>query len=287
MSGWRDLAMEKELCVEGLDRPAAGRAFAHLARYLRKPLPEIAKVYWEQKRTSDVQAQLQAARGQSDSEVNRYYAETPQYLYELSYWEATKDKQKWFEVLRQVCRRSNRRQVLDFGGGVGGLTLALRRGGISCDHLDVPGNTLSYAAWRFEQERFPVQTLKADEPFPREGYDAVFAWDVFEHLYDLEKTLRQIRELLRSGGWLVSKSTFAESEQHHIHLEKNRIYDDIRVWNGLLERQGFDFVGQLKPGPLSRLLEKTLGWHRPLGIRIVNKLKHGGNFLIHEKRRNS
>ena len=93
MSGWRDLAMEKELCVEGLDRQAAGRTFAHLTRYLRKPLPEIAQAYWEQKRTSDVQAQLQAARGQSNSEVNRYYAETPQYLYELSYWEATKDKQ--------------------------------------------------------------------------------------------------------------------------------------------------------------------------------------------------
>ncbi len=285
MSRWRDREMEKELCVEGLDRPAAERAFAHLTRYLRKPLPEIAAAYWEQKKSADVRAQLQAAGGQSTLEVNRYYAETPQYLYELSYWEATRDKQKWFEVLRQACRKSNRRQALDFGGGVGGLTLALRRGGISCDHLDVPGNTLSYAGWRFEQERFPVQVLKAGETLPRERYDAVFAWDVFEHLYDLESTLGQIRELLRPGGWLVSKSTFSESQQHHIHLEKNRIYDDIRVWNQLLDRQGFDFIGQLKPGPVSRILEKTVGWHRPLGIRIARKLKHGGNFLIHEKRR--
>ncbi len=284
MSGWRDLELEKELCVEGLDEPAGRRAFTHLSRYLQKPLPEIAATYWQQKKTADVQAQRRAAQGQSDSEVNRYYEETPQYLYELSYWEATRDKQKWFEVLRKACQKSNRRRVLDFGGGVGGLTLTLRRGGILCDHLDVTGNTFSYAAWRFEQEHFPVQMWRAGEPLPRENYDAVFAWDVFEHLYDLENTLDRIHGLLRPGGWLVSKSTFSESEQHHIHLEKNRIYDDIRVWNRLLDTKGFDYVGQLKPGPISRILEKSFGWHHPLGIRIVPKLKHGGNFLIHEKR---
>jgi len=282
--GWRDLELEKELCVEGLDPSAAGRAFTHLAGYLKKPLPKIAATYWEQKKSSDVQAQRRAAQGRSDSEVNRYYEETPQYLYELSYWEATRDKQKWFEVLRKTCRKSDRRRVLDFGGGVGGLTLALRRGGIACDHLDVPGNTFSYASWRFGQEGYPVRMWKAGEPLPREEYDAVFAWDVFEHLVDLENTLDRIRGLLRPGGWLVSKSTFSESEQHPIHLEKNRIYDDIRVWNRLLDAKGFAYVGQLKPGPISRILEKTFGWHRPLGIRIVPKLKHGGNFLIHEKR---
>ena len=285
MNSWRDLELEKELCVKGLDGPAAERAFAHLTRYLVKPLPEVAAAYWNHKRDGDVQAQRQAAQGRSDSEVNRYYEETSQYLYELSYWEATRDKQKWFEVLRKACRKFNRLNVLDFGGGVGGLTLALRRGGIACDHLDVAGNTLTYAAWRFGQEGFPVRTWKAGEPLPREAYDAVFAWDVFEHLYELENALDRIRDLLRPGGWLVSKSTFSESEQHHIHLEKNRIYDDIRVWNRLLDGQGFDYIGQLKPDPVSRLLEKSFGWHRPLGVRIVPRLKHGGNFLVHEKRR--
>lgn len=285
MSGWRDLEMEKELNVNGLDARAAQQAFDHLTRYFRQPLPEIASAYWESKRTSDVQAQRQAAAGKSDEEVNTYYAETGQYLYELSYWEATKDKQKWFEVLRRVCRRAGLKKVLDFGGGVGGLTLALRGGGIDCDHLDVPGNTLTYASWRFTQAGFPARTWKATEPVPQETYDAVFAWDVFEHLYDLDSAIGRIRGLLKPGGWLVSKSTFAESEQHHIHLEKNRIYNDIKVWNQLLSKHGFEYVGQLKPGPVSRLLEKTVGWHRPFGIRVVPRLKHGGNFLIHRKRR--
>ena len=285
MTGWRDLEMEKELQVEGLDERGAQRAFGHLTQYLKKPLPEIAAAYWEWKRTADVQAQRKAAAGKSDEEVNLYYSETGQYLYELSYWEATRDKQKWFEVLRQACRKMGRKKVLDFGGGVGGLTLALRAGEIDCDHLDVPGNTLTYAGWRFAQAGFPARAWEATGPLPKETYDAVFAWDVFEHLYDLENALGRIRGLLRPGGWLVSKSTFAESEQHHIHLKKNRIYNDIRVWNSLLDKQGFDYVGQLKPGRVSRLLEKTFGWHRPLGIRIDPKLKHGGNFLVHEKRR--
>jgi 2-polyprenyl-3-methyl-5-hydroxy-6-metoxy-1,4-benzoquinol methylase len=283
--GWRDPELEKELCVDGLDGSAARRVFDHLTRYLQKELPEIAASYWEKKKGSDAQAQLQAVQASSRAELDRYYQETPLYLYELSYWEATRDKQKWFEVLRKACRQSHRQKVLDFGGGVGGLTLSLRQAGIACDHLDVPGRTRAYAAWRFDQGPFQVRVWSAGEPLPREAYDAAIAWDVFEHLVDLEKTLGQIRDLLRPGGWLLSKSTFAESEQHHIHLEKNRIYNDIRVWNHLLDEQGFDYVGQLKSGRISRLLEKTFGWHHPLGIRIVPKLKHGGNFLIHKKRR--
>ncbi|MDO8730221.1 MAG: class I SAM-dependent methyltransferase, partial [Candidatus Omnitrophota bacterium] len=255
MSGWRDLEMEKELQVNGLDERAARRAFGQLTKYFKKPLPEIAAAYWERKKTADVQAQRKAAAGKSDEEVNLYYAETGQYLYELSYWEATRDKQKWFEVLRQACRKMGRKKVLDFGGGVGGLTLALRSGGVDCDHLDVPGNTLTYAGWRFAQAGFPARAWEATGPLPKETYDAVFAWDVFEHLYDLESALDRIRGLLKPGGWLLSKSTFAESEQHHIHLEKNRIYNDIRVWNSLLDKQGFNYVGQLKPGRVSRLLE--------------------------------
>lgn len=284
-TAWRDTDLEKELCVEGLDPAAAGQAFGHLSRYLQQPVPEIASAYWRQRRTSDVEAQRRAAQGRSDEEVNRYYQETPQYLYELSYWEATKDKQKWFEVLRQACRKTGRRKVLDFGGGVGGLTLALRSAGIDCDHLDVPGNTLAYASWRFGQENFQVKTWRTGESLPRESYDAVCAWDVFEHLYELDSAIGRIRDLLKPGGWLLNKSTFCASDQHHVHLEKNWIYDDIRVWNHLLKEKGFDYVGQLKPGLVSRLLEKTLGWHRPFGIRIAPKLKCGGNFLIHEKRR--
>ncbi len=285
MTLWRDPELEKELCVEGLDSESAERAFSHLTRYLQRPLPEIAAKYWEQKQTADAHAQRRAVQADDGTELNRYYQETPQYLYELSYWESTRDKQKWFEVLQKACRKWDRRRVLDFGGGVGGLTLSLQRAGIACDHLDVPGNTFSYAGWRFEQERFPVRMLRATEPLPREEYDAVFAWDVFEHLHDLPAALDQLRDLLQPGGWLVSKSTFSESEQHHIHLEKNRIYNDIQVWNRLLREKGFDYVGQLKSGRLSRLLEKTFGWHHPLSVRIVSKLKHGGNFLIHEKRR--
>lgn len=285
MNRWRDPEMEKELKVEGLDPAAAERAFTHLTRYLQKPLPEIAAAYWKERKTSDAEAQRQAAAGRSIEEVNLYYQQTPQYLYELSYWEATRDKQKWFDILRQACRKTDRRKVLDFGGGVGGLTLALRRDGIDCDHLDVRGNTLTYASWRFSQENFPAKPWEVGGPIPSEHYDAVVAWDVFEHLFDVGKALERIGELLRPGGWLISKSTFAETDQHHIHLKKNYVYYDIRIWNRLLEEKGFRFVGQLKPGRLSRLLEKTFGWHHPLSVRIVSKLKHGGNFLIHEKRR--
>jgi len=283
MTPYRDPALEEELCVAGLDPRAAETAFGHLTGYLREPLEAIAKTYWEKKETEDVEAQKRAARAQTAAEVDAYYAQTPQYLYELSYWEATRDKQKWLEVLALACRRWGKERVLDFGGGVGGVTLHLRRRGIRCDHLDVPGNTRDYAGWRFKREGFEAEVLSALEPLPQERYDAVIAWDVFEHLFDLDEAVGRIAKTLKPGGWLISKSTFSPSEQHHIHLEKNFIYQAMPVWNELLHRHGLEFLGQLKPDPLSRLLEKAGIGNRPFGVRVVRRLKHGGNFIVHQK----
>ncbi len=121
--------------------------------------------------------------------------------------------------------------------------------------------------------------------WPQGTYDAVVVWDVLEHIYDLEGAVRSIAGMLRPGGWFISKSTFATSDgQHcHIHLAKHVRYADVPEFNRLLESVGFRFRGQLKPNLLSRLM-RTVGWpYAVSGIRIVPRLKHGGNFLVHVK----
>ena len=117
------------------------------------------------------------------------------------------------------------------------------------------------------------------------SYDAVTAWDVLEHLFDLEGAIEKMAMLLRPGGWLMSKSTFAVEGEHHlgIHLAKHARYADVKQLNHLLSGCGFAFVGQLKPDRLSRLLRRCGLRHAVAGIRIVPRLKHGGNFLVHER----
>lgn len=259
--------------------------FGDLTTYLGQPIEAIAQQYWRYRETGDVQAQERVARADTETPIMAYYQSTPHYLYELSYWEASREKQAWFQVLARACRRYGLRRVLDYGGGVGGACLFLRRHGFACDYLDVAGKTFEYAGWRFARHGATAVQFNILEGWPPAPYDAVMAWDVLEHVFDLEDTVRRIAGLLRPGGWFLSKSTFADASAGHlhIHLAKHMRYGDVRTLNAMFGRQGLAFVGQLKPNRLSRLL-RAVGWrHAVAGIRIKPRLKHGGNFLVHER----
>ena len=271
----------------GMDLAAAPTVFADLTAYLKLPLDRIVRQYWEQHDSNDAAAQLRVAQASDEATVLAYYAETPMYLYQLSFWEATYDKQGWFRVLAAACRKHGLRRVLDFGGGVGGLTLFLHAHGIRCDYLDVPGKTFDYAAWRFAQRGQAVSLFHATQidGQPEHAYDAVIVWDVLEHLFDLEGAITDIVRLLRPGGWLISKSTFAHGHGHdeHVHLAKHACYSDVRQFDQLVAHAGFRYRGQLKPNRLSRAVQR-LGLRRAVwGVRLAPRLKYGGNFLVHER----
>ena len=267
--------------------PAAVSVFSDLVEYLREPIDRIAATYWKRREGEDAVAQQRVAEAATEQPVLAYYASTPHYLYELSYWEACRDKQWWFQVVERACRGYGLKRVLDFGGGIGGLSLHLNRRGIRCDYLDIAGPTKTYATWRFARHGQAPTMYDVGSPMqpPDGGYDAVVAWDVLEHLFDLEGAIAQIARLLRPGGWFLSKSTFAVEGQRHeaCHLKQHARFGDVRRLNELLERHGLRFVGQLKPNRLSRLIRQLGNRDTVLGIRIVHRLKHGGNFLVHER----
>lgn len=286
MSSFRDRRLEQELHLDGLHPRASCEVFGDLTAYLHAPIEAIVQRYWAYREGEDVEAQRRVAQAKNETDVLAYYAATPHYLYELSYWEASKDKQAWFQVIARACRRYRLARVVDVGGGVGGLCRYLRSHGIACDYLDVAGNTFTYATWRFRCRQLPVQAFDVLKGWPAgQSYDAVTAWDVLEHIFDLEGAVEKIAGLLRPGGWFMSKSTFAVEGAHHldIHLAKHTAYADVKRLNEMFSRFGLTFQGQLKPGRCSRLL-KTIGLpHVVADIRIAPRLKHGGNFLVHER----
>ena len=285
---YRDPRLDAECPSWGGPVPsAAPRVFADLTAYVGQPIERIAEEYWRYRTHEDVAAQARVASASNEAPLTEYYTATPHYLYELSYWEASLDKQAWFRVVALACRKYGLRRVLDFGGGVGGLSLYLNARGIRCDHLDVAGKTFEYAAWRFHRHALDVTMLDVTSTSrqPTGPYDGIVAWDVLEHLFDLEGAIRKIAGLLRPGGWFLSKSTFATSGSPHeaIHLAQHARYGDVRVFNELVADNGFRFLGQLKPNRFSRLL-KSCGMRSAVtGIRITPRLKHGGNFLVHER----
>jgi SAM-dependent methyltransferase len=89
---------------------------------------------------------------------------------------------------------------LEVGCAGGGFLNRLRKCG-----WEVQGVELSEAPALLAREqglRVHVGTLETAE-FPDETFDAVFAWMVVEHLHDPQETLREIRRILKPGGWFA------------------------------------------------------------------------------------
>ena len=285
---FRDPRLDEECPAWGsTDAQAAARVFGDLTAHAQRPIDQIAHEYWQYRGTKDLAAQQRVAQATEEAAVLDYYAATPHYLYELSYWEACHDKQMWFRVLALACRKYQLRRLLDFGGGVGGLCLYLNMRGIRCEYLDVRGKTFEYSSWRFARHHLTIPMYDVtSNGQPSEGcYDGIVVWDVLEHLFDLEGAVRRIIRLLRPGGWLMSKSTFAVAGGRHeaIHLAQHACYADVAKLNALFASHGLRYRGQLKPNRPSRLLRTLRFRHAVAGVRIVPRLKHGGNFLVHEK----
>ena len=136
---FRDRRMEDSWPSWGGTVPGVAKAvFGDLAAYLRRPIGTIAESYWQHQAHEDRLAQQRVGAARDEAPVLAYYATTPHYLYELSYWEASVDKQMWFRVVALACRRHRLRRVLDFGGGVGGLSLSLSA------RLEFPGEACAW-----------------------------------------------------------------------------------------------------------------------------------------------
>ncbi len=278
---FRDPELEEVLMLQGVVPPASQVALGNLERFTGRPIQELSADYWRSRKTSDRQAQDHVAASTDEATVIDYYRDTQQYLYELTYVEGSIKRQGWLQVLERACRRFGLQHVLDLGGGIGSVSLYLAQRGIRCDYTDVRGKTFAYAAWRFALHRLNVAMFDATQAWPTGPYDAIIAWDVLEHLKEMEEKLGWIAQRLRPGGLLIHWSTFTECEG--VHLPENMAYGDVRQYDALLQRKGFRYRGQLKPNQLSRLLRQW-GWRTAtLGIRLNPRLKFSGCFLIHER----
>lgn len=254
--------------------------YQDLVDYLKMPIEEISRDYWRLKETEDKKQQQQVENATCEEEVNKYYRTTRQYLYELSCWEAQKDKQREFKKIYLFCRKFNIRKVLDFGGGIGGLSIYLNNHGLECDYLDLPGHTYNYAKWRFDRHKINLRLINSSEGLSSSSYDAVIVFDVFEHMFDLPRIIKEINSCLVNGGYLLGISTFSGGS---LHLVKNKIYQNFKNFNEFLAQNGFEFIGQLKADRLSGLLNKVGFKYLLFSIGLRKRQKHGGNLIVHRK----
>ena len=267
---------------EAVDLQILAQVSEDLESYCGLPMKTLARNWWAHREKTHHEEERILQSAQNQKSILDFYAETDYYLYECTYWEAQKDKQREYRKIWLACTKWGLKKLLDFGGGTGGGTLYFHRRGMACDYLDVPGKTSAFAEWRFSKRGLSVAIHPPDpSQLPANHYDGIIAYDVLEHLFDVPAAVRPIARSLKPGGLLFAKSTFGGGGAH---LHQNERYEDVRTFSQLCSEQGLRFLGQLKTDRFSQALRHVGLRYVAFKIRIVPRMKSGGNFLLYQKR---
>ncbi|MBI4386197.1 MAG: methyltransferase domain-containing protein [Elusimicrobia bacterium] len=154
-------------------------------------------------------------------DILKFYAATPFYIFDLGYWHM-KRMQK---ILRRQIVKVSTGTVLDYGGGIGDLTLAFARAGREVVYADMAGRTFDFARWHLRRSGHAnISMLDAAEEWDRiweRKYGTIVCVDVIEHVLDPEKVIRKMADSLARDGKLVvtGLDSCGPDEKHPMHLK--------------------------------------------------------------------
>lgn len=107
-------------------------------------------------------------------------------------------------------------RMLDIGCGDGGFLIAMAHRGVHAHGVDLAEHNIMGAYLRGRSWQRPIAATVASAtslPYPAESFDAVTCGDVIEHVSQPLTALREIKRVLRPGGylWLAAPTRYFRS----------------------------------------------------------------------------
>jgi len=152
----------------------------------------------------------------SASALAEYYKDNL-YLYELISTPS-------FGVVRLVApflRQGS--TILDYGSGIGTHGLHFLRRGHPVTFVDLPSPHFDYIRWHCSRAGLAACFVEksAADSLPEDSFDAIFCFDVLEHVFEWREALRHFSRLLKADGKLFLIVSFREFEDNAIHISSH------------------------------------------------------------------
>lgn len=112
---------------------------------------------------------------------DRFYRTSTGYLYNLTAFAMTGTKVPYLKELTRRIKPSYR--ILDYGCGIGSDGLMLLEAGYRVEFADFDNPSIRYLRWRLARRGLEAPIHDLDRGVPS-GFDAVYAFDVIEHVQD-------------------------------------------------------------------------------------------------------
>jgi SAM-dependent methyltransferase len=203
---------------------------------------------------------FKANRPASEAQLLEWYRTTHAYIWELSAYhlEPGFNYMGMCEGAAAHLKAENKPSVLVLGDGVGDLSATLSSEGLCPTYHDLSGSkTAAFTMYHLDVPYIltsgwiPMEFNMNNEQNLSLCFDAVIAWDFFEHLTEVEIWTQTVYRILKPGGIFQAQNAFAIGDAEHgdsipMHLSRNNRFE--HDWLPLLESIGFTNLGN--------------GWHQ-------------------------
>ena len=126
-----------------------------------------------------------------------------------------------------IARKYNCKTIMDFGGGGGTECIAYAKAGLTTTYSDKRDlKNTDTVRRRFQLRNLDI-AMEDGRNLPKVEYDIITAYDVLEHLYDVEHYTAELVSRLRLNGFFIVYPDFDNITFDGDHLEKNVVYRDI------------------------------------------------------------
>lgn len=147
----------------------------------------------------------------------------------------------WIRFLDKFLPLKNgkNKEVLEIGCGIGAFAKILNERGFKVNATDVSPFIVKRAKQIHPNINFEILDIEKDTKVNRK-YDFVFAFEVFEHLKNPAKILKNIKNMLNDKGVLIFSTPFPTKEMlaDPMHINVN----PSKVWLAMGEKVGYKTV---------------------------------------------
>lgn len=181
-------------------------------------------------------------------DINHFYRVTDSYVYELMAANNIVQTLYAYSVMIERLQKLGVRNILDYGGGAGTLSILLSRLGYKVTYADLAGKTADFAGWRFKKRglNIPIINLEGNEKTDLKApnlknarFDCILSAEVIEHVLYPVDLIKSFKNKLPSGGIAVISESCQYTEQFISHLESNKKYGGLEFIR-IMRTQGFE-----------------------------------------------
>ena len=129
-------------------------------------------------------------------------------------------------IIEDSDRNLSEFRVLDYGCGVSDIGLFFASFGAKVTICDLDNKSFDFTLWRFKKRGFNPETIKVTDTevypeLPESKFDLIIATELFEHVRDPLKLLKNFTKALKSSGYLFDSmgGRFERDDRPH-HLKE-------------------------------------------------------------------